>query len=71
MAKTVLVLEKWPKPFGVAQKMVSGSQPLDILFWRCQYHGMITKNSSSNGVDQPEFRVLVLKSPGISLLLLC
>jgi hypothetical protein len=27
-------------------------------YWRCQYHGMITKNSSSSGVDQPELRVL-------------
>jgi hypothetical protein len=28
------------------------------VYWRCQYHGMITKNSSCSGVDQPEFRVL-------------
>jgi hypothetical protein len=28
-------------------------------FFRCQYHGIITKNSSSSsGVDQPELRVL-------------
>jgi hypothetical protein len=28
------------------------------VYWRCQYHGMITKNSSRSGVDQPELRVL-------------
>ena len=28
------------------------------MYWRCQYHGMITKNSSCSGVDQPELRVL-------------
>jgi len=28
------------------------------VYWRCQYHGMITKNSSSSGVDQSELRVL-------------
>jgi hypothetical protein len=26
-------------------------------YWRCQYHGMITKNSSSSGVDKSELRV--------------
>ena len=28
------------------------------VYWRCQYHGMITKNSSHSGVDQAELRVL-------------
>jgi hypothetical protein len=28
------------------------------LYWRCQYHGMITKNRIISGVDQPELRVL-------------
>ena len=29
-----------------------------IVYWRCQYHGMITKKSSGIRVDQPELRVL-------------
>jgi hypothetical protein len=33
----------------------SGKTP---VYWRCHYHGMITKISSSSGVDQPELRVL-------------
>jgi hypothetical protein len=28
------------------------------VYWRCQYHGMVTKDGSSSGVDQPELRVL-------------
>jgi hypothetical protein len=28
------------------------------VYWRCQYHGMINKNSSDSEVDQPELRVL-------------
>jgi hypothetical protein len=27
-------------------------------YWRCQYHGIITKDSSCSGVDQPELRML-------------
>jgi hypothetical protein len=33
----------------------SGTLP---VYWRCQYHGMITKNSNHSEVDQPELRVL-------------
>ena len=28
------------------------------VYWSCQFHGMITKNSNRSGVDQPELRVL-------------
>lgn len=27
-----------------------------LMFWRCQYHGMISKNSSGNGVDQHDLK---------------
>ena len=30
----------------------------DPAYWRCQYHGMTTKNSSSSGVDQPELKII-------------
>jgi hypothetical protein len=28
------------------------------VYWRCQFHEMIIKNSSGSVVDQPELRVL-------------
>jgi hypothetical protein len=32
-----------------------GEALMQQRYWRCQYHGMITKNNSSSGMDQPEF----------------
>jgi hypothetical protein len=33
-------------------------QEKNTVYGRCQYHGMITKNNNSSGVDQRELRVL-------------
>jgi hypothetical protein len=34
----------------------SSSRRSQCIYWRCQYHGMITKHSSTSGVDQLELQ---------------